>query len=287
MKVIIEFGSEEFVLTWKVINTQIARNWFEKIKSTLEFGIFEKNRFYNFPNQDNWSKDLIAHKINECMDVIEQEYYNFFKDTKRPNDKMSQDDLNYLHKFFTELRGSIDLPSHYYINASQLTKQAISDFNVLIHRFESYNSNRPRFVVTFNNEFLANIIDDDYSKFQLENQFGDMCLNYVQVGKQIIDAYRDNDLTVNEELRPMNTFGAAFNVKFYEIDKKLAENINQKIKDWYVSNNIENITGLDSSNPKLAIGWVPVARLDTTFSENEILKILSKNDYISNISLED
>ena len=134
---------------------------------------------------------------------------------------------------------------------------------------------------------LANIIDDDYSKFQLENQFGDMCLNYVQVGKQIIDAYRDNDLTVNEELRPMNTFGAAFNVKFYEIDKKLAENINQKIKDWYVSNNIENITGLDSSNPKLAIGWVPVARLDTTFSENEILKILSKNDYISNISLED
>lgn len=286
MKITVEFGNDKFPLTWKVNDYQIAADWYEKVKSTLNLGIREVDRFYNFPNQPRWSKPYISNEIRKCMQVIETQYPNYFRGINIPHANMNQDDLNYLHKFFTRIRGSVSNSATTYIKANEQVRDAINDYNNLIHRFESHDTGRPRFVVTFYDEMMEDIKIDDFYKFTLENQFGDMCLNYVQIGKQVIDCFRDHDLTVDEEIRPMHQFGAAFSVKFCEIDKVYAFDINRRVRAWY-KNNLMTKLGLDSHDPKLSIGWIRVAKLeDSKYTKNEILEIIGKNDFVSNIYLD-
>lgn len=288
MKIVIEFGQEKFPLTWTVCDIPIAEEWFQKVKEAHISGIRENNRFYNFPGQTAWNKKSIIKDIQQCIDTIEKEYIGFFNNITLSEFDLTQDELNYLHKFFTAIRGSVDDPSKYYLEANALTKQAINDYNILIHRFESYGNGRPRLVCTFNSEFNSNIKPEYFSLFQLSNNFGDMSLNYTQIGKQIFDAYRDKDTTVDDELRPMNIFGAAFTVRFTDIDQISADITKQRITKWYIDNGFEEKLQMPVTDNRLSMGWIKVATLDKTeHTQNEILEILGKNDWINNIILRD
>jgi hypothetical protein len=53
------------------------------------------------------------------------------------------------------------------------------------------------------------------------------------------------------------------------------------IKEWFIKNDIANKVGIEWGDPKLAIGWLPVAKLVSTLNLND----LSLVNTISNISL--
>ena len=44
-----------------------------------------------------------------------------------------------------------------------------------------------------------------------------------------------------------------------------------KIKQWFVNNKIDEIVGMEWGNPKLAIGWLPVAKLKNKLDINTLI----------------
>lgn len=277
----IEFGTDNFPITWDINDTIIANSWYEKLKISYQSGIKENNRFYNFPGQ-LWSKESIIMALADEMNIINSNIKHYFNSW--PHFEMTQDDLNRLHNKFSKLRGSLENPSMYWNTASQETKNAIEKMNILIHRLESYGNHRPRFVCTFNDEQRSDIPKNEFYHFTLNNNFGDIALNYNQVGKQLLDAYRDRDIDVSEELRPMNQYGSAFTAKFYTITKYDSFMLRNKIHEWYLEHSFNTKLQKSFYDVSIALGWIPVASLSMdNYAHYEIIESLGKNDAINKI----
>ena len=284
MKITIEFGIDNFPITWVVNETDIAESWYEKLKISYQSGIKENNRFYNFPGQ-SWSKESIVMALEDEMKVINSNIKHYFH--RWPHFEMTQHDLNRLHNQFSKLRGSLEEPSMYWIDATQETKDAIEKMNILIHRLESYGNHRPRFVSTFNDEQRSYIPKEDFIHFTLINNFGDIALNYNQVGKQLLDAYRDQDTDMTEELRPMDQYGAAFTAKFYTITGSDSFELRTKIHEWYLAHQFNTKLQKSYYDTSIALGWIPVASLSMdNYAHYEIIESLGKNDIIKKINFD-
>ena len=142
---------------------------------------------------------------------------------------------------FETLRGTIKQHSMFFEEAPNIIKTAIEQLNLLIHRWESYNSSTksPRIVVTFDHSRPRIPLDEeDYNLFSFERYYGQISLNYCEVGKPIVDVIKDDDLHVSDEnIRPLNYYSGDFNMYFGKvINKNEHEEIMGRIWIWFDSN---------------------------------------------------
>jgi len=248
-------------LRWEVLESPIARKWAVALEKSIPHGIFEADRFYNFPG-DGWDLARIATEINLCLDVITEHY----PIGVRAREGMSQEDFNLLHTFFERLRGSVDSPSIEWEMSDENVRRALENYNNLIHRWEDFTRNRtssPRFVCTFNQHHREPLADDDYQYFKTSYDYADIVLNYCQVGKPIYDVYRDGDDMIGDDaILPLSTLSADFTVRFGEVLPAQIVQLRKKFDPW-LEKNREHLArlGLHPTDPKLALGHIPVARM--------------------------
>jgi len=204
-KIILTNDKEDTSLIFKVRNTAIAKKWFTEL--CQGYTIFEDDRFSSWHLENNLIDD-----INKQINIINA-YENIIDFKASTN--ISQSDLNYLHKFFEELRGEITEGTDWFNGAPEEVKEALEKFNILIHHLEEHlrSPNHPTLVVTFKDRPRYELTDEDTKNFTFNWRKGTVYINYCHVGKPILDVFKDKD-KIAKGVRPQTHYSADFTIKF-------------------------------------------------------------------------
>jgi len=283
--------NDRLSLKFQVYNNKISRKWYsalcEQIKK--DKSVAEPDRFYNFPNNE-WSETRIVNELNSCITAINSKKTAI---EHRAYEGMDQEQLNILHHYFEELRGGIDNPTEFWKHADEQVQSALERYNIIIHRAEDFYNNQqnsglsPRIVCTFDRETRYKLAEKDFCKFTLQTKFGEVAINYCEVGKPLFDVFRDDDDIVGEDnIKPLLYYSADFRVSFYKKDKSYVKKTQQQMNSWWRANSdyLKQL-GFQNNNKKNSIGHIPVAIIKDKRSENEIIQLLSKYDTIESVEI--
>ena len=261
-------GSNFKELYFDIFETNIAKKW--SIEVGKNYSIYENDRFINWPNSKK-DKNYYVNELNKQMKIVDEYAPNIIPFFLKL-DQVNQNSFNILHKFFEDTRGPIENPPEFYKNAPDEVQEAVNRFNIMIHEFESFMSNellndnhlQSRLVVTFNGRSRYELMDEDYIYFTRKWIFGNIYINYCEVGKTVFDVIKEKDTHVGtSNIRPQRHYSADFQVRFFptisdkEYDKKI---------EWFISeyNNKKDFfesLGFPYNN-KLSLGFIPVASLN-------------------------
>ena len=204
-KLVLTNGVDDLVLYFKVMDSNIAKKWFAELSNNYELD--EVDRF------TNWGKHSYIDQLNKQIDTINL-YDNIID--MYVSENSTQQDLNYLHKFFEDLRGEINAGTNWYTSAPTDIKNAVNRFNVLIHHLEAElrtKDKHPTVVVTFKDNPKIDLDKEDMKYFTYKWKSGTVYINYCHVGKTVIDAFKDRD-SITEAIRPQTRYSADFMIKF-------------------------------------------------------------------------
>ena len=279
-------------LYFDIFETNIAKKW--KVEVNKNYSIYENDRFINWPNNKK-DRDYYINELNKQMKIVDDYAPNiipFFFESAQ----VSQNSFNILHKFFEDSRGSIETPPEFYKNAPDEVQAAINRFNIIIHEFESLIFNQTknnvhpesRLIVSFNDRIRHELIDEDYDHFTMKWIFGNIYINYCEVGKTVVDIIDDNDEIVgNNNIKPLRYYSADFQIKFSPTTSNTEYN---KKMEWFragYENKKEFFESLGLFyNKHLSVGMIPVAelnRVDSKFmnmTDFEIISSLSNFDTV-------
>jgi hypothetical protein len=278
-------GVEDRIVYFDLLDTSIASKWADEVAKDYDF--FETGRFTNWPNGKNMAD--FYQGLKEQIDIV-NEY--------RPDTIVglshifNQELLNYLHKFFEDLRGPVDNPADFYATAPDSVKEAITKFNVIIHECEHYMFNLDAMKLT--NHPYATIVgtyngpryqlaDEDYDHYTFKWTFGTVYINYREIGKPLLDVFKDQDDIVGDaNIRPLHYYSADFQIKFgpSTLDTIYEQRVSQ-FDAWYESKK-EHFESLGLyKDKKLALGLIPVAQLNIDDSR---LKNLTKIEIVTQLS---
>jgi hypothetical protein len=282
----------EYRLSYTVYNTDIAIRWFQCLKEQViekDNTAKEPDRMYNFPSGE-WTEERLVEELNSCISTINKNKKVIHHEAYVG---MPQEQLNHLHHYFENLRGSTLLPSDFFMECDDAQKIALERYNVIIHRAENYYANAfqsktsyyPRIVVTFNNRNRLNLQDSDYELFTLKRKFGEVYINYCEVGKPLYDVFKDGDDVVGEDnIRPLRWYSPDFTAYFHN---RQEDNVNKFLEGmnnwWDQNNNYLTALGFTKGDPKNAIGNIPVAFIDTNESYTKIIKNLCNYNIIDRV----
>jgi len=262
-EIVLSNNNSETKLSCKLYNTSIAERWFDELQKN--YSIYENDRF------TKWNTTTLVTRANFLINEIN--CYDNIIDRFVTN-KTTQTDLNYLHKFFEDLRGNIETGTSWYNNAPKQIQMHVNEFNIIIHKLESYirKYDQPSLVVTFKDRKRLPLNKQDYKEFTHKWKRNTVYINYCHVGKPILDLYKDKDIYC-KRIEPQTHYSADFMIKFGPTIPWLA----WKYKDIMLRKFI-NKNNLQYSS----IGMIPVAYITSKFNLNELKNYDTVKEIICN-----
>lgn len=238
-------------LVFNVYQTDIAYRWAEEVSKN--YPLYETERFQGWTN----SKKDLSYYISTLTEQIEI-VNNYKTETIKFNNIFNQEELNYLHKFFEDLRGHVVEGTTFYNTAPIQVKSAIDKFNVLIHEIEHLlrDSSTPTIIGTFKDRLRIPLLEDDYNHFTIKWKYGEVYVNYCEVGKPLLDVFKDQDTYVGiDNIRPQEYYSADFMIKFgIELSDEYHTQRLQDFNNWYNQQ--------DFNFKHKSLGMIPVAILE-------------------------
>lgn len=244
-------GSQDKDLIFNIHDTDIAQRWKQELEK--QYPILERNRFQGWPNSEK-TLEWYRTELKKRIDTVN----NYRQNTIQYASIEDQQSLNYLHKFFEELRGTTNAGTDFYNNAPNDVKIAVDQFNMLIHECEHQmrNGDSPMLVVTFKGKQRLELSDDDYEHFTFKWKYGEVYINYCEVGKPLLDIFKDGDTIVGKDaVKPQRLYSADFMIKFGpDVPDAHQEQRLKMFNEWYSKQtyNFKN----------LSLGMIPVASIE-------------------------
>jgi hypothetical protein len=280
----IYFGTEaNFFLDFELIKSPVTDLWIERMECRNQWNLDNPDRFYGLDPLPVQTEQALS-DINRCINII---------DSYRPvanktlNCIHDQDTLNYLHNIFEKYHGQLDQQHHkFWINAPAQVKKALAQLNIAVHRCESVaRGASARFVCTWwDMPKIKSLPIDLIKKYGLlGTDAGGVYLNYVEIGKTILDLAMDDDQYISDNMfKPFNFYSADFVVHFkatlpVEIaeQQQIIHNYYNKNKEFFVSRNI-----LNTNDPSVQPLKFKVAQLIPQHNINTTIQQLSNSQYI-------
>ena len=284
---------DEYKVCFELLDRSIAFKWYKHLRFNLVTGIGWKNdRFNNFLTSD-WNEEKFATEIQKVIDIINKEL-NGYIDYK-VNDKLTQEDHNILHTYFEKLRGPTLEPHDHFVISTPQCKKAIEDLNLLIHKWESYVTNRAkgepsRFItINFDKRFRENFKDEDYQYCDYPKKFGELCISYCEVGKSLYDVFNDQDEAVGDEyISPLHRFCADFDLHFnMVVTDEIKVSWRNRFDEWWDrKGNFLTSLGFVKDDPRNAIGKITVAQIVSDQTNQQIIDEIEKRQYLKRIEME-
>jgi len=290
-------GSNYKDLYFDIVETNIAKKW--QVEVAKNYSIYENDRFINWPNSKK-DKTYYINELNKQIQIVDDYSPNIIPFFLQEN-QVNQNSFNILHKFFEDTRGPIVEATTFYNTAPENVKIAINRFNIMIHEFESYVSGKDkthpeaRLVVTFNNRERYRLEDEDYNYCTMYRNFGEVYINYCEVGKPVYEVLKDNDEIIgNSNIRPLSYYSADFQIKFGSTMTDTEYNTLMKKLNTRYENKKEFFENLGLFyDKKLALGSIPVAKLNRVHSrfidmpEVKIINSLSEFNIITKTKIKE
>lgn len=283
---------DSIIIEFNIRDDSLSQSWAEEINQN--YILYERDRFTYWPNNGK-DNEYFSNKLNEQIDIINHFYPG--KVTLRADPNMDQKTMNEMHVFFEQLRGPIEDPLEWYVNATPEVKKAIERLNLLTHEYEYrelnkelYKSDHPNAMIvgTYDNRPRFELTDDQYNQFTYRYTFGTVYINYCVVGKPILDVFLNQDDDIgNDNIRPQHYWSSDWMIKFGEpLPEWKVEEMESQFWNWFLQKeNFFNSLGIERGS-KMALGQIPVADLDKNceecvgLSDLEIVYKLSPYQYI-------
>jgi hypothetical protein len=283
----IEFAGD-FLLKFRLLQSPIANLWIERMQARGQYPLDHPDRFYNFdPHEQELAR--AERMTQQCIDTINAHSKVIDREFTSAND---QDMLNYLHNIFERYHGMLDQQNHeFWQSAPDTVRRALADLNLCVHRCESVSRvTSPRFVCTWYGmpKTKRLPVEQLTEHATLHAKFGTVYLNYVEIGKTLLDLAEDNDQYIADEMfQPFDFYSADFNVKFYNSTDSDLQHKLELTRTYFERNqNFFCRHGFDSADhPRLLPLNFPVAELATDLTEQEILQALAQRQNITQVYL--
>jgi hypothetical protein len=278
--------TNDLVVSYQLKDHEFAQLWANTLLEAQQlYHIDDPERFYGFRSFEEEQKYAVK-KINQCIDSINSHRRII---ERKVTSVFDQDTLNYLHHIFEVYHGLLDQQTHeFYISANSIVKKSLADLNILVHRCESVMAgSKPRHVVTYFGMPKTKTLDrKHYDYFTDVTEFGNVYLNYVEIGKTLEDLAVDQDQYIGEQaFKPYNFYSADFSVRFYNSNSLDVENKRTKIKEYFFKNeDFFKKLKLDFDHYSLRPGHIPLATLCS--HGTEVIPLLSVRCYAKSVILE-
>jgi hypothetical protein len=264
----------------KPVDNILGQSWAALLKEAIlskNCWLVETDRIYHL--NDEWSPENTIIKMNECIDIVNS--YDKIIDYKldlNPN----QEVMNYLHTFFEHLRGKDEDPPEWYINSPRHVKDAVTLFNVLIHRYEGFIAKRQtaKITVNYKNRPTREMTLEEKKSFYPRVKAGDVYLKYCHKGKDLLDVFKDQDDHVGDEnILPQHKISSDFNIV---LDNFINRKTGLKLIDWLIEKKefLKSIN-IDIEDPSTTIGKGVVGKIvceDLEKLKNELFGVTKIHD---------
>lgn len=285
LHVILRNATETLQLDYQIRDTRAAQLW---AKCVAEAGsLRETDRFSNFPGQED--TDDLLHRLATVTDTLREFHPDLdFPPIDRENLQASINDLhyNFAHSHHITLR----------INAQN--EKSWSDFNVLLHAIEASASNArstaitglasSRIVFTWNAAAQQPIPDECYGDFVVGRDFGTVYANYCQVGRHFLEMFWGQDDQLDDaHIQPSRYINGDTDLWFGPTTgHRSARSTVESLHVWFEQRAERfNRLGYYWGDPKLALGQLPVARLQTMLvSPDEIDRFVRRLAQFSQVA---
>lgn len=261
-------------LEYEPFDFEHSKLWLQGIVEFLMSGdlLTDTDRLFNFnPDRTDLIKDIEV--CNNLIDKINSQLTdNFFIPHIRFN--TIQTDVNHVHTNFVES----DREAEY---TKTVDKEDWYNFNGLLHGLETKlrrsHSKEPQgqiFVELYGNRW--DLPEDAYQHFTLKNTFGYCYANYAHVGRHVEEVFYARDVSIEDShITPMSKISGSS--RLWLGDTTPVGIVNYKmdqISKWFEQNFIEKRIGMKWGDPRLAIGWLPVAGLITPITKKDLLDVV-------------
>lgn len=202
--------------------------------------------------------------------------------------------MNQLHNHFEILEGTVENPSRYGQISPPAVRKAIGDLNHLCHEMESLILSqrkarvnpewvRPSQITTFDRRKRYELTDEHrqgFLKNKYDRQFGHVYMHWTQIGKTLIEVFRDEDAPDLDKA----TCDAITHLKYYsgEFDVEWAKDVTRD-NIWHANEQLlfENWLlkhGYDPNDIKLSLGYLHIGKvnLEKSFGTEDMFKIWKK-----------
>jgi hypothetical protein len=255
-----EKTNQVHILDLKPYDNVLGRSWSSLLKEAIESKncwLVETDRIYHL--NDNWSRHNILLEMQRCIDIVNM--YDNIIDSDLDGE-VNQNTMNYLHTFFEKLRGKDEDPPRWYLDAPRQVKDAVSDFNVLIHRYEDYDSMKEhaKITVCYKHRPTREMTLEEKKCFNLDLQPGEVYLKYCHKGKDLLDVFKDQDEHIGDEnILPQHKISSDFNINFSWM---IQERRKQEFYRWLEENKsfLKSIN-IDIDDPSVTIGRGVVGKI--------------------------
>jgi hypothetical protein len=289
-KVIITLTNNQtdYDLQFSLLDTSVTQKWLKHLELFINAGRpwDDIKRFYNFPNSE-YTHDRVVDHLKHLVKIISDYAPGLIQ--IEIGSSVTQDDLNYLHHVFEIYHGLYDQQSsnEFFSNAPVEVQNALGDLNIWIHRYETLNA-FPRFVATWKYKPYRDILEDaEFDLFTLHEEWGDLRLNYCEIGKTLYDLWNDNDQYIaSEAFKPQSHMCFDFTVRFMNSTKLDFENTEKNIWEYFdQKQDFFHALGYKKYDPRLSLGSVTLGRLIKHQSKQEIIDSISKHQCLKNIKV--
>ena len=290
MKVVITLTnhSTDYDLTFELINASIADRWVKHLDFFIQAGQpwDDVKRFYNFQGSEYTETAVVAH-IQKLVNTIKEYAPSIIN--REITGPLTQDDLNYLHHIFEMYHGLYDQQdkNDFFKHAPTEVQTALGDLNIWIHRYETLGG-MPRFVGTWKYKPYRDLFEEeDFKLFSLYEEWGDLRINYCEIGKTLYDFYQDNDQYIlPEAFQPHHHYCFDFTVRFTRHSAEHYKALEDQVWNYFDQHQtFFNDLGYYRHDPKLSLGGITIGKLVINDSRQKIEDEISKHQCFKQIRL--
>ena len=290
-KVVITLTNQktDYELQFDLLDTNIAHKWIKHLNLFVQAGQpwDDNKRFYNFANSE-FTESAVFRKLHSLLMIVKNHAPEIV--TKDISEPLSQDDLNYLHHVFEIYHGLYDQQdqNEFFTNAPPAVQEALADLNIWIHRYESLNQ-FPRFVATWRRKPYRDSFDlDDMHLFSLQEDWGDLRLNYCEIGKTLFDFWHDKDQYIDAQaFQPHHHFCFDFTVRFLDQPAEFFTRHEQEMWNYFDQHtDFFAALGYTKHDPRLCVGGISIGKIVMNGTKAHMINAISQHQCIKHIRLE-
>ena len=286
---LINSEKEHLDLKFHIRQTDLAQKWASLVKNNLPYGIRENERFTGFYEDPQIGIDRSVNKVISLISNLKPLHPEI--DFGQLDFSDAQSEVNRIHTHFADR----------HLVKKDLTNKSFqywNDLNVVLHQIESYSHaqiesyshaikygskenvlNVADITVTFYNKNNHELTDKDYENAVLNRTFGNIYIQYAQVGRHIMELYwsQDDDLPT-EHIQLFKKFNSDF---FLYLGPSFGHHHHlftlHKMKEWFQKKKkYFSKMGLSWDPKKLGIGRFPVAFLEDNIHSLSEIKALRR-----------
>jgi len=326
-KILIDYNNKKVKID--IYDTPLGKRFIQALRDNLvQKRILEKN--FCFLGWASSTRDLnfLCRELNQGIDQINsftfdppyEKIHPFRADDFQYSDRLSigkdasqkglrlkHDACNLLHRYFEDLQGTAWQLSPFYIQSDLKTKYAIRQLNNICHEIESWVLSyrktkyepewiRPSQITTFLNAPRHDLHEEDFDLFKqnrYDRELGGVYLHWSQVGKTLIEVYRDEHApkmteTLCSEINHQKYYSGEFDIEWGDTVTEETHDFKKEEMDGYRAWLKEN--KYDWEDPKLALGYIKIGQVDleTSFQNSRfksIYEVMKDNLDIKNITI--